>query len=94
MPRPGQDRRDLRRILVEGLLPPQPVLADLLAVVGHVDDEGVFLQIVFAQGVQDLADEHVHAVDQSPVGGAGALNLRCADFLDVAGAAPPFYMGV
>ncbi len=39
--RPGEDQRHLDQFVVEGLLPPQAALADLIAMVGGVDDQRV-----------------------------------------------------
>src|SRR5262249_33005588 len=86
--RPGQDRRDLDRVLVEALLPPQAVLADLLAVVGGVEDERVLVQAVLAQRGQDLADQGVEAVDEAVVGGPGARDPGVGHLLDAALTAP------
>ena len=88
-PRPGDDQRDARGVLVEVVLPPQPVLADELPVVAGVDHHGVLPQPALVQGVQEPPDALVQVRHQPVVGGPAAPDLLLGVVVEVVGQPPP-----
>ena len=87
--RPRHDQRHPYRLLVEGVFPEHAVLAKHVAVVGGVDDQRILLQAPGAQRRQDAADHPVHAGDQPPVSGTGALRFRLGGAGQAGVRAPP-----
>ena len=81
-------------VLVEGLLPPQPVLANLFPVIRGVDDDRVVHVTVGFKGVEDFTDELVSAVAECPVSDSGAHDFFVGDLDDAGALSPPLDVGV
>ena len=64
----GDDHRDAGGPLVHRVFPPEPVLAELLAVVGRVDDPGAVTQAGLVEGLQDESNLLVQERDHPVVG--------------------------
>ena len=69
----ADDEGDLEGGVVGAVLFEAAVLAEAVAVVGHIDDEGVVFQVEVVKFGEDLADVVVEEVDGGVVGGDDAL---------------------
>ena len=65
--RPGQQQRNLHRVLVDVLLAHQPVTADRDALIGREDDDRLVGQLQFVEAVEKSPDVMVHAGDERVV---------------------------
>ncbi len=88
-PRPAQHQRHAHRILEQRVLPPQAALAELVAMVGRVDDERVVGQPAFGEAREHVADQRVEPVGEGVVRGARAHRDVMGDVRDAPVAAPP-----
>ena len=61
--RPRNERGHEGRVLVEGLLPPETVFAQLVTVVGRIHDEEILGQAVSLHGVEYPTYQGIKAVD-------------------------------
>ena len=73
-PRPGKDQRHAHRAVKHVALEKAAEIAQQVAVVGSVDDDGVLQQAALAEEVHDTADIVVLKAHQSEVVGAGILH--------------------
>lgn len=83
----GEDHRHAGRFLVHRRLAPQPARAEVVAVVGRIEDAGVGFQSRGRYRAQDLADVVVEKGHQAEVGCERALQHRFVESFVVAQAA-------
>ena len=75
----GDDQRHVRTGLVPAVLPPHPMLARHLAVIGRIDDHGVVEEAISIQAQQQVIDHLIEVADAGKVSGPGAHHLLVRD---------------